>query len=78
MKESEFIAKLNEIDERKLVNVTCQLGIVQNGLLNNVCKKTGIKKSRFLRIAFGHYCQYLNNLSQEEIEKELIRVKMFD
>lgn len=83
MKKIDLIAdRLTEIQgkgkNRKDIELSVRIGLAENALLNSFCEGLKITKSRFVRIALGHFASYLDQLSPEEFKQEIQKIIHFD
>jgi len=78
MNKKEAYQKLREIDKNTTQNTSIRLGMVTLSLMDKFCKPIGISRSRYVRIAIGHFASYLDSLEPEELNQEIQKIIHFD
>lgn len=78
MNKKEAYQKLREIDKNTTDNISIRLGMVTISMVDKFCKEIGINRSRYVRIAIGHFASYLDSLEPKEFNQEIQKIIHFD
>lgn len=67
--------KLDEIGQSEIISL--RLKYVELRILRNLCENLDITLTTFLRISIDHFESYLSQLTEKQLEEELIKIWKF-